>query len=142
MADTRHSAYGTETTFHSTDMNSKTTGSLVGLSSAYDNSSDKHLFMDFKLNLATQGTARGASAHCVLFILAAIDGTNYDDTIIEHPVSAVFPLDATVTARQVTIYDVPIPPCLFKTDLRNVTAQTFAASGSTVKGRAHSVVTV
>ena len=140
MADTRHSAFGTETTFHSTDLNALANVTLSGLSSAYDNSSDKHLFMTFKLNLAATA-ARTAGATVSLWVLPAIDGTNYDDAIIEAFPDAVFPLDAATTARQRTVRDVPIPPSLFKTVVRANMGQAFAASGSTVKGRAHSVVT-
>ena len=139
MADTRHSPYGTETTFHSTDLNALANVTLSGLSSAYDNSSDGHIFMTFKLNLAAT-SARTAGATVALWILPAIDGTNYDDAIVEGFPDATFSLDAATTARQRTVRDVPIPPCLFKTVVRANMGQAFAASGSTIKGRAHSIV--
>lgn len=141
MADTRHSAYGTENTFHSTGLNAYAAATMSAASTAYDNSSDQHLFMSFKLNLAATST-RTAGATVRLWILPAIDGTNYDDAIVEKFASATFNLDAATTARQQTIPDVPIPPCLFKTVVRADMGQAWPASGSTIKGRAHSVETV
>ena len=140
MADTRHSAYGTETTFHSTDLNALAAATMSGASSAYDNSADQHLFMSFKLNLATS-SSRTAGAAVRLWVLPAIDGSNYDDAIVEQHPSATFPLDAATTARQITIRDVPIPGSLFKTVVRADMGVAWPASGSTIKGRAHSVET-
>lgn len=141
MADTKHSVYGTETTFHSTDLNGLANTTMSGLSSAYDNSSAKDLFMSFKLDLAATST-RIAGSTVSLWVLPAIDGTNYDDAILEKAPAATWSLDAATTARRQTVPDVPIPPCLFKTAVRANMGQAFPATGSTVKGRAHSVVTV
>lgn len=142
MTVTKHDAYSSEQSFLTTELNSLGNGSNSSASSAYDNATNKYLFLDLKLNIAAQGSARSTGAVVSVYMVAATDGTNYDDvneTTAE--LVAVFPLDAATTARQRTVRDIPIPPASFKLFARNGTGQAFAASASTVKGSFHNVQT-
>lgn len=143
MASTTHKAYSAAAaTALSTELNSLATATNSSASSAIDNTSALDLYMDLELVIAAQGVARSAGAYVAVYMVHALDGTNYDDvheTTAE--LCAVFPLDAATTARRRTVRDIPIPPGLFKLFARNVTGQTTASSGSTVKYRLHSITT-
>lgn len=143
MAVTEHGAYAAIATALSTELNSIASAGLTAASAAIDNTSNLDLYADFELVVAAQGTARVAGATVQLFIVVALDGTNYGDVnATTAEVIAVFPLDAVVTARRAVIRDVPIPPALFKLFAVNSTGQTLAASANTIKYRTHSVSTV
>jgi hypothetical protein len=143
VADTKHSPYTSIQTALSTELNSLGNDSNSSASSAIDNTSGLHLFMDLELVVATQASARSSSARVTVFRIGALDGTNYADT---HEVTAeqigTFVLDAATTARRLdSVRDVPVPPGLFKLFVRNQTNQSFAASGNTLNYRLHSIVT-
>lgn len=143
MATTRHTSYrASAATALSTELNSLANGANTAASSAIDNTTNLDLFLDVELVLAAQGSARSSGATVSLYLTTSLDGTNYDDV---HETTAelvaVFPLDAATTARRRTVRDVPIPPANFKLFARNNTGQTLAASGSTIRYRAHSVET-
>lgn len=144
MATTKHKAYrATVANALTTEMNSLANLGNTAASATIDNTSNLDLYHDLTLNVAAQGTARSAGASIVVYLIMALDGTNFDavnETTAE--VVAVFPLDAATTARQLTRRDIPIPPGLFKYFVRNITGQTLAASGNTLEYRAHSVETV
>lgn len=144
MAVTSHKAYSqTATSILTTELNSLANNANTAASSAVDNTSALDLFVDLELVLAAQGSARSSGAIVSVFMVHALDGTNYDDvneTTAE--LVAVFPLDAATSARRRTVRDVPVPPGLFKFFARNGTGQTLAASANTVKYRFHSVQSV
>jgi hypothetical protein len=144
MATTSHKAYTAAIASSlTTELNSLASTSASSASAAIDNTTNLDLFMDLTLNVATQGTARSAGAVVYVFMVMALDGTTYDDVSTSTAeLVAVFSLDAVTTARQVTRRDVPVPPGLFKLFAQNVTGQAFAATGSTLKHRFHSVSTV
>lgn len=144
MATTSHKAYTqTATTILSTELNSLGSGSISAASSAIDNTTNLDLFMDLELVLAAQGAARSSGATVSVAIVPSLDGgTNYPDVVDgNNEVVAVFPLDAATTARRQVRRDVAIPPGLFKLYVRNSTGQAFAASGSTIRYRTHSITT-
>lgn len=141
MTVTKHKAYeAAATSILTTELNSLANSTNCSASSAVDNSSNVHLYMDLELVVATQGSARSSGAYVGVYILQALDGTNYDDT---HEVTAemvaAFPLDNTTTARRLSRRNIPIPPGLFKVFARNNTGQALAASGNTLKCRIHSL---
>lgn len=144
MADTTHRGYTAAiANALTTELNAIAIGGITGASAAIDNTTALDLFYDFTLSLAAQGTARVAGAYVAVYIVQAVDGTNYD-AVLESTAEQVafFSLDATVTARQLTRRDIPVPPGLFKFFAKNGTGQILAATGNTLKYRAHSVKTL
>ena len=143
MATTTHKAYTAAiASVLTTELNSLATATNTAASAAIDNTSALDLYVDLTLTIATMGVARSAGATVNVYMVMALDGTNYDDvdaTCAE--LVAVFPLDAATTARQSTRRDIPVPPGLFKLFARNVTGQTLAASGNLVEARYHSITT-
>lgn len=144
MADTRHRAYTAAiATALSTDLNSLANGATSATSGAIDNTTNRDLYHDLTLTVAAQGSARSAGATVSVYLVMALDGTNYDDAhATTAELVAVFPLDAATTARQATRRDVPVPPGLFRYFVVNGTGQAFAASGNLLEWRAHSIETV
>lgn len=144
MAVTGHKAYTAAiATTLSTELNSLATATDSAASAAIDNGTNLDLYHDLTLTVAAQGVARTAGATVNVYLVPALDGTNYDDAISATAEQvASFPLDAATTARQVTRRDIPVPPGLFKYVARNQTGQAFAATGNLVEWRAHSVQTV
>lgn len=142
MTTTTHASYGTTVQVLTTGLNTLATATNSAVSSAFDNTTAKDLYVDIELNLAVQGSARSAGAFVAVFMTPSVDGTNYPDaneTTAE--LVALFTLDAATTARRLARRDVPIPPGLMKFFARNVTGQAFAASGTTVSVRPHSLAT-
>lgn len=141
MAISKHSAYTASiASALTTELDGLTNNSNTVASAEIDNTTDLNLYHDLTLTLAAQGVARSAGATVTVYLVMALDGTNFDDvneTTAE--VAAVFPLDAAVTARQSTRRDIPVPPGKFKYFVRNTTGQTFAASGNLLEYRAHNV---
>jgi hypothetical protein len=142
VANTTHSSLSALTTVLSTELNSLASGSATAASTAFDNTTNKHLFADIELNLAAQGANRTAGANISVYMVHATDGTNYGDVnATTAQLVAYFPLDLTTTARRATVTDVAIPPLLVKFFAVNNTGQALAASGSTIKVGTRYVVT-
>jgi hypothetical protein len=143
VAVTKHKSYTAAiASALTTDLNSLANGSASAASAALDNTSNLDLYHDLTLTVAAQGSARSAGATVSVYLVMALDGTNYDDAnATTAELVAVFPLDAATTARQATRRDVPVPPGLFKYFVVNNTGQAFAASGNIVEYRAHSIET-
>jgi hypothetical protein len=143
MATTKHKAWSAAiASALTTELNSLGSAANSTASAAIDNTTARDLYYDLTLTVATQGSARTAGAVVNVYLVPALDETNYDDvneTTAE--LVAVFPLDAATTARQVTRRDIPVPPGLFKFFARNVTGQAFAASGNILEYRPHNVET-
>jgi hypothetical protein len=143
MATTKHKSYTASiANALTTELNSLGSGSASAASSALDNTSNLDLYHDLTLTVAAQGGARSAGAAVSVYLVMALDGTNYDDVnATTAELVAVFTLDAATTARQLTRRDVPVPPGLFKYFVVNGTGQAFAASGNILEYRAHSIET-
>lgn len=143
MATTKHKAYTAAIASSlTTELNSLATATATVASAAIDNTSNLDLYHDLTLTIATMGVARSAGATVSVYLIPALDGSNYDDTnSTTAELVAVFSLDAATTARQSTRRDVPVPPGLFKYFAVNNTGQTLAASGNLVEYRAHSIET-
>lgn len=141
MAVSKHSAYTASiASILTTELNSLANSSNTAASSEIDNTTDLNLYHDLTLTVAAQGSARSAGATITVYLIMALDGTNYDDVdATTAEVAAVFPLDAATTARQATRRDIPIPPGKFKYFIRNSTGQALAASGNLLEYRAHNV---
>jgi hypothetical protein len=143
MATTKHKTYSASiASALTTELNSLANNTDSSASSAIDNTSGLDLYHDLTFTVATQGGARSAGATVAVYLVPALDGTNYDAVISgTAELVAVFTLDAATTARQSTRRDVPVPPGLFKYVLRNQTGQAFASSGNILEYRPHSLVT-
>jgi hypothetical protein len=106
------------------------------------NEADKYLYVNVELYVAAQGSARDSGAYVALYLVPALDGTNYSygDDSTDPPAHALigqFLLDAATTARRVTLENLLIPPLDFKLLVMNETGQAFAANGNTLKYRRH-----
>ena len=143
MAVTQHAAYTASiASTLTTELNALANGSASAASTAIDNTTNLDLYHDLTLTIAVQGGARSAGATVSVYLVMALDGTNYDDVnATTAELVAVFPLDAATTARQATRRDVPVPPGLFKYFVVNNTGQALAASASLLEYRAHSIET-
>jgi hypothetical protein len=143
VATTKHKGYTAAiATVLSTELNSLANGSASAASSAIDNSSNLDLYCDLTLTLATQGSARATGALVSVYMVQALDGTNYDDVLVSSAqLVALFPLAAATTAAQVTRTDVMVPPGLYKLFVLNGTGQALAASGNLLEHRFHSIET-
>lgn len=143
MASTVLKAYtATAANALTTELNSLANSANTAASTAIDNTMNLDLFMDLELILATQGSARSTGATVAVYLIPALDGTNYADvneTTAE--LVATFPLDAATTARRAVVRDIPLPPALFKLFARNQTGQALAASGTSIRYRTHSLTT-
>lgn len=125
--------YATATTILSSELNSLGNNANSLASTAYDNSGLRYPWADITLNAAAAGAARSAGAAIAVYMTPRTDGTNYDDANeITAELVAVFPLDATTTARRRTVRRISLPPENVKFFARNLTGQALAASGSTV----------
>lgn len=145
MATTKHKAYqASVANILTTETNSLANNANSTASSAFDNSSSLELFADFELILAAQGVARSVGAYVALFACISIDGGSQYAAAneITAKLIAAFPLDAATTARRVVVTDVPIPPGFLLFFVRNVTGQVFAASGTSLRWRPHSIEVV
>ena len=143
MATTTHKAYTAAiASILTTELNTLASGSASAASAAVDNTSNLDLYVDLTLTVAAQGSSRSSGATVAVYLIMALDGTNYDDTnATTAELVAVFPLDAATTARQSTRRDIPGPPGLFKFFVVNSTGQAFAGSGNILEHRYHSITT-
>jgi hypothetical protein len=128
---------GTLTTLLTTELNTLTTGSYSAVGPAYDNRTNLNMWADFEL-VVTYGTNPTANSTCDLYLVPAVDNTNYADgggsvaPSINYYVGS-FSLRAVTTAQRIAIRGAVIPPDQFKAVLLNNAGQSTAASSNTVK---------
>jgi hypothetical protein len=131
------------TSYLTTGLNSLANDAQV-LGAEIDNSTALDTFADVEFNVATQGSARSAGAHIAVFLIPALDGTNYayGDGSVDPPANrliATLPLDAATTARRVAAQMLSIPPGKYKLLFENKTGQAMASSGNTAGYRNYSL---
>lgn len=118
-----------------TELNSLVNGTFATASAAYDNTPATLGAMtgDFELVLAT-GTNMTANNACDLYLIPALDGTNYVDVTGPPPGCFVgsFIVQAT-TAGRYALLGVRLPPTNFKAYLKNGSGVNLSSSGSTLK---------
>lgn len=139
MSDIKRKGYtqaGTPTSALTTELNSLATATASALGPAQDNSSNLDLYADFVLSV-TFGTNPTANSTVDLYLLPAVDGTNYADAVVaatpaKNMLVGSFYVRAVTTAQLIAITNVPIPE-KFKMMVINNTGQTMAASANTVK---------
>lgn len=138
-----YTARETAATVLTTEMNSKTSGSLSDISASQDNDTAgvRNIYGQAEIYLAAQGTNRAAGAYVALYFVPELDGTNFGDTTDEcldnYFVGSASFDDAALAARRVVIDRVRFPVGDFKVIAKNGTGQTWASSGNTVKLRAY-----
>lgn len=127
---------GTLQTMMTTELNALASNTASGVGTMYDNGTDLFLYADFVLNV-TFGTSPTAEFPVNLFLIPAVDGTNYATADATHlPPNCAkgsFLVFNQTTAQKLVIPGVQIPPCKFKLILENATDQNFPATGSTVE---------
>ncbi len=125
-----------------TELNSLANGNTA-LSAAINNDADLYEYIDLELYLASFATS--TSPWIAIWILASVDGSNYEDgsagtpgTIPDRQPDAIIPLKASTTSawRRCAV-NIPIPPLKLKLLLNNQTGATFASSGNTLKYNRH-----
>lgn len=138
---TKYTAYtGAIASILTTQLNSLANNANSALSAAIDNTTALDIYCDLTLTIATQASARTAGAIVSVFLVQALDGTNYDavhETTAERV--ATFTLDAAVTARQLSRRFISPPPGLCGLFVRNGTGQAFPASGNILEIRFYSL---
>jgi hypothetical protein len=119
-----------------TELNSLANAAFCTASSAYDNETSHHLYLDVELVLASL-TPTG-TPFCALFLIAQLDGTNYEDipNAASVPV-AIFPFTTAVAAKRQIKTNILVPPLPFKFVIQNNMGPALAASGNTLKYRLH-----
>lgn len=149
MSNLKYTAIQSATTVLSTELNSLANdGNSLSSAISNDGSSERFLYCMIEVSLAAQSTARSAGAHIAIYFLPTIDGgTTYsygDNSTDPSPgtLVATLPLDASTSARVVTIYGVQLPPSDFKILLENKTGQAFASSNNTLKIAQYGIETV
>lgn len=130
--------WGTPTTIATaltTELNSLANGSTSTASSAYDNETNKHKFVNVEVYLASL-TPTGSPSISVN-ILPTLDATNYADAGSDTAV-IVLPLTTSTSAKRKIAVNIPAPPFSLKFSLTNNSGVSLPASGNTVKYRFHS----
>jgi len=128
------------TTYLSTELNSLADGANK-LGAAIDNSSNKYLFHDIEIYLASAAFT-GTDAHIKIYLLPSVDGTYYadgSDSVDPVDTNAVYvgAVRAATSEQYITIRDVALPNGLFKYLFMSEANVTLAATLNTMKYRPH-----
>jgi len=145
MATIKHEAKASAETVMTTELNALASGGLAITATAISNdaAAELDLYADFRLYLATQGSARVSGANVTVWILPEVDGTYpYGSASLEPQPELIvgsFSFDAAVTARYAVLKDVPLPPSDFHIVAKNNTGEALGATGNTIVIERHSI---
>lgn len=108
------------------------------ISSELNNATNLYLFDDVELYTAALGYSPSAGAAIELYLVEALDGTNYEDgdASIDPPSTnlvGVFLLRSTTSAQRHVIRQVSLPPTKYKYVIINKSGGALAASSNTLK---------
>ena len=142
MADITQKAYETIVSAMTTELNSLANNARAISSALGGDASHAALLGDWEL-VVTFGTSPTLDAAVDLYLVPAVDGTNYADgdaSIRPAPNLYVgsFYVRNVTSEQRMAVRDVPMPPGLYKALILNGSGQAFPASGSTLKVRTHS----
>lgn len=134
---TRYTAKDSASNVLTTELNSLGDGSNKITGSALSNdaaTTERELFADFMLSIATQGSARDSGATVDLYIIPEVNGTyayggDALDPARKH-YRGSFEFDAATTARVDIIEQVKLPMSDYYVLVQNGTGQAFASSGN------------
>lgn len=130
----KHKGYGTIATIMTTAMNALANVTVSAASTTVDNTTNLDLKADLELSLIAT-SAKSAGANVLVFMIRAMDGTNFDGIdIASAELVAVFPFAATTTARQ-SSRPILLPPGLSAFFVYGQMGVAFGASGNTLKIR-------
>jgi len=118
-------------------------GAMSVAGSTYANQTNLDLYCDIEVNLAALSPT--GSPYVAIYILAAIDGTNFpgqsaaDLRLTSTQLFCVIPIGTTAsTAQRVAVRNLLLPPQPVQFRLDNQTGVALANSGNTVKVAAYS----
>lgn len=126
-----------------TELNSLGSGNTA-LSGEIDNLTGLYEYVDLEVYLASITTG-SAVPYIAVYVLASVDGTNYEDgsagtpgVIPTRQPDAMLPLPVSATGalRRVAV-NIPVPPLKIKLLLVNGAGVGLAASGNTLKYNRH-----
>ena len=115
--------------------------SARALGGEIDNLAGRDQYADFELAV-TYGTAPSATGYVALYLVPALDDTDYaDGSSSVAPQSALwvghFQLRATTSAQRLHLRGVLLPPLKFKPLIENKAGQAMASSGNALRYRAY-----
>jgi hypothetical protein len=121
----------------STELNTLANGSRTNGGTVVDNSVNLDKYGWFELGV-TFGSAPSADGYIALYLIPAMDGTNYADgssTVAPGADTWIIniSLNATTNAQNKQVGPVALPPSKFKIIAENRSGQAFPSSGSTLK---------
>lgn len=140
-----HDNYETIASVLTTELNSLANAAYCAASGAQGaDGTGGPLFGDFELVLGSLNPTDNF-ALAELYILPSVDGTNYSDApSATNPgadmLAGIFSGDYGSSAKRISLRDIPLPPGLWKAVLKNISGVSMAASGNTVKVRAHNLL--
>ena len=118
----------------------------TNLSDEIDNSTNKYMFADIEVVLASAAFT-GTDSTIEIYIVPCIDGTNYPnwtgDVITDEQennpyyIGSVTTSGATEAQRLTSLRNIALPNGKYKYGVRNRTNVALAASGNTLKWRPH-----
>lgn len=105
-------------------------GGTSGVSGIFDNTTPRHLFADFVVDL-TLATGMSAYASIGFFIVASVDAANFEtqSRYLNDQLFAVHPPISVTSVRRI-IPRVPIPPLYFRLYAFNGTAVALGATNT------------
>lgn len=127
------------TSYLTTELNSLADAGNV-LGAAIDNSTNKYLYHDIEISLASAAFT-GGDAHIKIYVLSQVDASYPDgdasiDPVITNPVY-IGQIRAATAAQVIVIRDIELPNGNFKYLFENNGNVALASSGNTVKYRPH-----
>jgi hypothetical protein len=136
MATEKWDVFTSRSTVLTTELNALANNGRSAAGTEIDNGTNKDVFGQLELQV-TFGTAPSAGGFVEIYMVNALDGTNYEDgsnTVDPgtHKLVDRIPVRAVTTAQRLNGRMIPLEPAKTKFLLVNGSGQAFPASGSTL----------